>query len=385
MTFKTIYDIIISHYDEDYCSLQLVNSRKVLSKGGMNIHNIARHILTASREGDGDVRMIYLFSALFNGLLLGVCLLIWHFTRNWIFPEFNPFSYWNIIGNFWENIIPISIPVLILATLLGQLDWFSDDVGEDGTIVSENILFKSVISFFAGLFEELTYRGVLIWVGLIMVYLSNKYFSSLVALILLLIFIGLALGSDSKIFSIIILSVFTVFWLLVRTVENPVHMINKFILEIYQWTVAENIRMFVIYLLLMTLAMMMISSKLKETHPLGIILRVLIFVIWTIYALPKGISVLGNLPIIPTGASEITALLYIGAVMWSNLRFKEGHKYQGQAGMLNSYIFAFYMIYIVFTFGMIYAIAVHFLYDLFIFLSEHIVQIIKNRGEISSY
>lgn len=314
------------------------------------------------------------------GLLVGVCFLLWYLTRNWIFPEFDPFSYWNMNGNFWTNIIPISIPVIIYAIFLGQLDWFSNDDGEDGTIVSENIIFKGIVSFFAGLFEELGHRGILIWVGLIVVYLSNKLFSWSIALVLIIIFIAIAVKISSKLVNLVILLLFIGGWLYLRTIlENPVHIINGFILEIYQWIVEESLRIYIIYFLLMALALLSMSSKLKGMHPADIILRLISFVIWTAYALPKGVSVLSDLPITPPGADKWVVLLYIGAVMWSNVKFKEGHKYQGEAGMLHSYIFAFYMIYIAFTFGLLYAIAVHFLYDLFIFGSEHLVQVIKNR------
>ena len=338
------------------------------------------HLLTASRKGDRSIRTMILLNSLFMGLLVGICFFLWYLTKTWIFPEFDPLSYWNMDGNFWINIIPISIPVIAYAIFLGQLDWFNDDSKEDGTLVSENIMFKGLISFFAGLFEELGHRGIFIWVGLIIVYLSNIFFSWFIALLLALIFIAIAAKISSTLINLGILVVFIGGWIYLREIlENPVHLINGFILAIYQWIVEESLRIYIIYFLLMLLALLAMGSKLKEMHPADIILRLIAFVVWTAYALPKGVEVLGNLPITPLEADKWVVLLYVGAVMWSNVKFKEGHKYQGEAGMLHSYIFAFYMTYLAFTFGLLYAIAVHFLYDLFIFLSEHLVQVIKNR------
>lgn len=115
-----------------------------------------------------------------------------------------------------------------------------------------------------------------------------------------------------------------------------------------------------------------------EMNPFQFIIRIIAFAIWTGYSLPLGMQAIENMPILPIGADKLTTLLFIGAVIWSNVKFREGHKYQGPAGVLNSYMFGFYMFYIAFTYGLLYAIIVHFLFDLFLFSSEHLVQIIKN-------
>ena len=327
-------------------------------------------------------------------LLVIASFLLWYLTNNWIFPEFSPFSYWNINGNFWESIIPISYPILIYAIFLGQLDWFSNDEGEDGTIISENIIFKGIISLFAGLFEELGHRGIFIWIGLIIISISNRFFSLIIIVLLIIAYITLVEKIDLEIKNGtvklvscgILLYVFIKFWILLKPILiNPVHVINGLILQVYQWVALESLMIYIISFFLMALALLSIKRELKENHPINVSLRLMSFAMLTVYALPKGVSVLSDLPIIPLGADKWLVLLYIGAVMWSNIKFGKGHKYQGPAGVLHSYVFGFYMIYIAFTFGLLYAIVIHFMVDLLIFSSEHVVQIIKNRGKISSY
>lgn len=327
-------------------------------------------------------------------LLVIASFILWYLTNNWIFPEFNPFSYWNINGNFWESIIPISYPILIYAIFLGQLDWFSNEKAQDGTIISENIIFKGIISLFAGLFEELGHRGIFIWIGLIIISITNRVFSLIIIVLLIIAYISIVEKIDLEIKNRniklvscgILLYVFIKFWILLKPILiNPLHVINGLILQAYQWVVLESLILYIISFFLMALALLLIKRELKENRPINITLRLMSFVMLTVYVLPKGVSALSDLPIIPLGADKWLVLLYIGAVMWSNVKFRAGHKYQGIGGVLHSHVFGFYMIYIAFTFGLLYAIVIHFMVDLLIFLSEHVVQIIKNRGKISSY
>lgn len=58
------------------------------------------------------------------------------------------------------------------------------------------------------------------------------------------------------------------------------------------------------------------------------------------------------------------------AIISSNGRFRNGHGYQGLFGFTNSWFIGMYLYWIVFTFGIIPAIVIHFLYDFFIFTLE---------------
>ncbi len=56
------------------------------------------------------------------------------------------------------------------------------------------------------------------------------------------------------------------------------------------------------------------------------------------------------------------------AIISSNGKFRNGHGYQGLIGLTVSWFLGMYFFWVMFTYGLIAAMVVHFLYDLFIFL-----------------
>jgi hypothetical protein len=66
-----------------------------------------------------------------------------------------------------------------------------------------------------------------------------------------------------------------------------------------------------------------------------------------------------------------------GAIIASNALFRNGHKYQGLFGFLNSWFCGMYFFWIMFTYGLLAAILVHFLYDLLIFTTHYIDAVIE--------
>ena len=63
----------------------------------------------------------------------------------------------------------------------------------------------------------------------------------------------------------------------------------------------------------------------------------------------------------------------VGAAMIAtNSFFRDGHKYQGVFGWTNSWFGGMFFFYLMFTYGLLAAIAVHFLYDFLIFLVRYI-------------
>jgi hypothetical protein len=67
------------------------------------------------------------------------------------------------------------------------------------------------------------------------------------------------------------------------------------------------------------------------------------------------------------------------AVIYSNSRFRDGHKYQGLTGLINSWFIGMCMFYIMFEHGLLTAIVTHFLYDMFIFAIRYIDAAIERR------
>ncbi len=66
------------------------------------------------------------------------------------------------------------------------------------------------------------------------------------------------------------------------------------------------------------------------------------------------------------------------AVISSNGRFRNGHSYQGLLGLVNSWFFGMYMHWVVFKYGILPAIFIHFFYDFIIFTLEAISSIFTN-------
>ncbi len=60
------------------------------------------------------------------------------------------------------------------------------------------------------------------------------------------------------------------------------------------------------------------------------------------------------------------------AIIGSNGKFRNGHAYQGCFGYINSWFIGMFMFVLMFKFGLVAAIVVHFLYDLFIFIVLYI-------------
>ena len=71
---------------------------------------------------------------------------------------------------------------------------------------------------------------------------------------------------------------------------------------------------------------------------------------------------------------------FVGAAMlFSNAMFRDGHKYLGLLGYINSWFIGLYLFYLMFQFGLIASIVVHFLYDMIIFVVIFIGICINNR------
>ncbi|MEZ4490790.1 MAG: hypothetical protein R3F51_24700 [Cyanobacteriota/Melainabacteria group bacterium] len=69
---------------------------------------------------------------------------------------------------------------------------------------------------------------------------------------------------------------------------------------------------------------------------------------------------------------------FVGAGLISaNSRFRDGHKYQGFLGWVNSWFLGMVFFYMTLTYGLVAAIVVHFLYDMIIFLVIYIDMVIE--------
>lgn len=347
-----------------------------------------KHLLTASRDGDEKVRMMHSLNMLLKVAAIGVLTLAWMFLSKWFFVEFKPFAYMDVNGNFWEAIFFIGTPMVLYAFFCGQLDWFgSADRHEDGTIVAESLPFKWVVSISAGVTEELSHRALLIYIGLISVYLSNLFFVWAVAFICMILCIFVLMKFEVKLViagPIMAVVLFSLIKLKGYLPENPIYLFNGFLLDFLKWTTANTFNNATFIFILMSASLLITISMKNDNDGFEMgwtefATRVLMFTLWACYCMPLGVAAIQSMPILPTGADHNTYLLYVGAVLWSNAKFRDGHKYQGLSGMLNSYVIGLYMFYIAFTHGLLYAIVLHTMFDGILFSSEHLCQVIKNR------
>jgi hypothetical protein len=61
------------------------------------------------------------------------------------------------------------------------------------------------------------------------------------------------------------------------------------------------------------------------------------------------------------------------AMLYANAFFRDGHKYQGLFGMINSWFIGMFLFYIMFTYGLLAAIVIHFVYDWLIFTTVALI------------
>ena len=73
------------------------------------------------------------------------------------------------------------------------------------------------------------------------------------------------------------------------------------------------------------------------------------------------------------------------AVLWANAFFREGHRYQGLIGVINSWFMGMFFFWIMFTYGLLAAILVHFTHNFLITIYVTIWKAFKKEDTFSSY
>lgn len=66
---------------------------------------------------------------------------------------------------------------------------------------------------------------------------------------------------------------------------------------------------------------------------------------------------------------------FVGAALLAtNIKFRDGHKYQGWFGHLNSWFVGMYLFWLLFNYGVVACLIVHFLYDMLIFFTYYLIE-----------
>lgn len=79
-----------------------------------------------------------------------------------------------------------------------------------------------------------------------------------------------------------------------------------------------------------------------------------------------------------------TAWYIAAGLMIANSSFRDGHKYQGLVGLINSWFIGMYMFYLLFNFGLVACIVVHLVYDVTIFFIGYIDRALERARNVSN-
>jgi len=341
---------------------------------------------SAGRDGDPKVRLKYLLN---GGLIIVFTLFsfaLWKLCLGHFFFEDFGFKWYITNGRTFTYML---LPIIGYAFFLGNLDWFcTSDPFEKGTVTAERMSFKTLLSANAGIFEEWGHRGIYIYYGLISVAVINAFFGWVImftAAVLMFAIVAM-LEVDTKVAVILVVIVLILSFLVKSWIPPNAYLsviafifgLMNILAESWIWTKSVFLVTMIVFLLITVWYM---HSK-EKAYMMGAVefgVRIIGFTVWASYAFPIGIKAIGQMPILPPDANQTLGLMYVGAVLWSNAKFRDAHKYQGPAGMLNSYIIGFYMFAIAFTCGLLPAMVAHFLFDFILFGTEHIIQFLKNR------
>lgn len=249
------------------------------------------------------------------GTMLGVGIL------ELIIPDFFNYPYfkWSApisdILRFW----PLLTWGLIgsIGSSIGKEDHFNEN--------EEIFIYDLITSILAGVWEEIGYRCFFICTGMISIVIGNWFFSTFLGFILgaICLVIAVAFLKEKNILIGIGLLALAGLFFWVTNLVDPVYWVYN-----------------------------------------HIIFPVLNFV---------SIGTLS--PILYNGHEP---LFVMGAIL-ANAKFRDGHKYQGTFGLLNSWIGGFVLLYAMLTYGLLVAIIVHAIYDIFFAVSSYVSTEIKQR------
>lgn len=79
-----------------------------------------------------------------------------------------------------------------------------------------------------------------------------------------------------------------------------------------------------------------------------------------------------------------TAWYIAAGLMAANVYFRDGHKYQGLLGLINSWFIGMYMFYLLFNYGLLACILVHLVYDLCIFAIQYVDRALERARNVSN-
>lgn len=261
------------------------------------------HFMYRSRELQASQDLV--FGQVVSSAILVVALVgVWAFS--WFFPDFFNYSYmswggWDKVLRFWPSYAWVIVVSGILA---------SNEEPEYSTETSAIFRVSILTSILAGIWEELAYRWIFICYAMILIVVSNWIFGAGIGWIITIAFTVGAIGLilNKEIFSALGCAIIALLSYWFATHANLIY-----------WFY-ENVLVTVIHYT-------------------------------TLYQMD---SVLYN------GHDKLFLFGAIAANSW----FRDGHKYQGWLGYINSWYIGMMLLYAALTYGLWTAIVVHIVYDI---------------------
>lgn len=320
-------------------------------------------------------------------VLLALAFAVYYiFKSRWNPVGFDAFSYWNLAadGDFVSTLIKVSLIPVVFATIFGILDLVRTPYE-----MHTSYLFKMFRSGFAGIVEEISHRSVFIYIAMIVVAFLNSAFIWVVAIVMLLLAIGFIFVFEKVWAYIVGIVVAIAGFLLVRSWIGfgPIYSLyEKIIIPAYSWLMSNEhpmnsvivIGVFVgfqialgVFFRKLTIAITGEEQWEGRNILYGILQTLVLGVYWFFMFRAVDPSVVVAGPIILSSA-------IITSAKW----FKDGHKYQGVMGETNSWVLAFYAQYVAFTYGLVFAIILHALYNMVLATGGHIIHALRNRKKV---
>lgn len=245
--------------------------------------------------------------------IVGLCFLLWAILEPFWPAWFSPFEWSNGTADLVGSVIAFW-PFLAWGVLMATISLFNlIPTDETGGPDEEHVLYDTISSTLAGVWEELGYRCVFILLLMVLLAFCNLIWSWLLIVITVVLvvfcFVTKDTGDGHFFGGAFGLAVTVVVLCLTWTLEDPVYWIYR------------NIFFNVLH--------------------------------WVSFAALDPILYFENAP-----------ALFVMAAVSSNARFRDGHKYQGPIGQLHAWMAGFILLYAMLYHGLMTAIVVHALYDI---------------------
>ncbi|MDP3026572.1 MAG: hypothetical protein Q8N63_02600 [Nanoarchaeota archaeon] len=257
-------------------------------------------------------------------LILGLTFLGWLLVRIFSPDFFHPSEHWCHTENILGSVIK-SWPLFAWGVLMASISciWLRNLIKAE-----EVLLTNTATSILAGIWEELGYRCLYIFMAMIGILFVNfvwKFWMVVIVIVTLLItvFAKDTFGKiTSGIVALISLGMLVCFWIL--GVPDPIF-----------WMYQK-----IVFPLLSFFSIGMLDSILYNNN---------------------------------------LSFLFIAGAVSANAKFRDGHKYQGLVGVINSWIIGFVLLYIMIFHGLIVAILCHIIYDLEFAVIRYLFRKVKSN------